>query len=281
MNLICLVFAAVDLAGVFFNIRMLRSCFKDKTKNTFLQRSRVLAIWQVTCQATILVMDAAESWIGFDVRPGESCNVFRVLSIIMLLIQACNITVIMIIYFDHYIGYQYQGLLSSKVKITVAVSLGIIGSITIWWYSCGSQRILSLKAVKVMCVVSVAFVVFVLCTTVRNNIHDFPEGMTTEASTKTCPLLWALLKEDKTPVSFMALLLLSFVVILTDVPRLSLQFKEILWLLLIRLAVGIILPSNVCDIINSSYEEGNKRSVEAKNAHLELRNTHYNLGLVV
>ena len=41
MNLIYLVLAAVDLAGIFFNIGMLRSCFKEKTKNTFVQR-RVL-----------------------------------------------------------------------------------------------------------------------------------------------------------------------------------------------------------------------------------------------
>ena len=53
------------------------------------------------------------------------------------------------------------------------------------------------------------------------------------------------LKEDKTPISFIALLFMSFVVILTDVPRLSLHFKEILWLLIIRLVVGVMLPSNV------------------------------------
>ena len=66
----------------------------------------------------------------------------------------------------------------------------------IWWYSCGSQQVLSLKAVRVMSVVSVAFAVFVLGTTLKNNIHDIPQGMTTEASTKTCPLLWTVLKED-------------------------------------------------------------------------------------
>jgi len=241
----------------------------------------MLAIWQVACQATILVMDVVESWNGFDVQAKKSCNVFRVLSIIMMLIQSCNITAIMIIYFDYYMAYQNRELLSSKVKIAVAVSLGIIGSIMIWWYSCGYQQILSLKAVRVMCVASVAFVVFVLGTALRDNIHDLPEDMTTEASTKTSPLLWTVLKEDKTPVSFIALLLISFVVILTDVARLSLYFKEILWLLIIRFAVGIILPSIFCDIINSSYEERNKRNVEARNTHLELKNTHHNLGLLI
>ena len=270
MNLIYLVLAAVDLVGVFFNTRMLLTCFKEKTKRTFLQRSRMLAIWQVACQGTILVLDAAESWNGFDVQPRESCNVFRVLSISVMLIEACNITVIMIIYFDHYMAYQDQEILSSRFKITVAASLGIMGSIMIWWYSCESQEILSQMAVRMMCVASVVFVVYLLDTALRNNIHDLPEGITTEASTKTCPLLWTVLKEDKKPISFIALLLMGFVVGLSPVPYLTLHFKEILWFLIIRFAVGIILPLNVCEIINSSYEERNNRNVEVKNMHNNL-----------
>ena len=147
MNLIYLLLAAVDLAGVFFNIRMLRTCFKDKTKNTFLQRSRMVAIWQVACQATILGMDAVELWNGLDVQPRDSCNVFR-------------------------------------------VSLGIIGSVITWWYSCGSQEILSQKAVKVMAVVCVAFVVFLTSSALRNNTIGLSEDITTEASMDTCPSLF-------------------------------------------------------------------------------------------
>jgi len=37
MNLTHSVLAAVDLAEVFYNMRMLRTCFKDKTENTLLQ----------------------------------------------------------------------------------------------------------------------------------------------------------------------------------------------------------------------------------------------------
>ena len=43
----------------------------------------MLAIWQVACQATILVMDTVESWNGFDVQRPESCNVFRVLVVVI------------------------------------------------------------------------------------------------------------------------------------------------------------------------------------------------------
>ena len=252
MDLIYLVLAAVDLAGVVFNMRMLQSCFKDKTKNTFVQRSRMLAIWQVTCQATILVMDAVESWNRFDVHPSESCNVFRVMSIIMMLIQACNITAIMIIYLDHYMADQNKKQ-SSKVKITGAVSMGIIGSIMIWWYSCGFQEIISQIAVRVVCVVCVAFVLFLLCAALRNNIDGVSEGVTTEASMETSPLLLRGLKDDKKLISFIALLLMVFVLILSDVPHLSLHFKEACFLLVTRFVVGFVLPLTVIDVIDSSH----------------------------
>ena len=240
MNLIYLVLAAVDLAGIFFNIGMLRSCFKEKTKNTFVQRKRMLAIWQVICQATILVMDAAKSWNGFDVQPRESCNAFRVMSSIVMLIQACNITVIMIIYLDHYMADQNQKL-SSKLKIAGAVSLGIFGSIVIWWYSCGSQEIISQMAVKVMYVVFVAFVLFLPSATLRNDTDGMSEDITSEASMET-PLLLTVLKDDKKLIPFIALLLIVFVLILCDVPHLSLHFQEACFLLTTRFVVGFVSP---------------------------------------
>lgn len=262
MKSLYLLLGAVDLAGVFFNIRMLRTCFKDKTKNTFLQRSRMLAIWQVVCQATILGMDATELWNGFDVQPRESCNVFRVLTIIMMLFEACNITVIMIIYVDHYMGHQNQEMLSSKLKMTVAVSLGIIGSIITWWCSCGSQEILSQKAVKVMAVVYVAFVVFLTSSTLRNNTIGLSEDITTEASMDTCPSLFRqAYKYDKKLISFITLLLMAFVLVLSDVPRLSLRFKETCFFIITRFVVGVTLPLTVIDMVDSSHEEENEKIV--------------------
>jgi len=222
----------------------------------------MLAIWQVACQATILGMDAAELWNGFDVQPRESCNVFRVLSISMKLTEACNITVIMIIYVDHYMGYRNQEMLSSKLKMTVAVSLGIIGSIITWWYSCGSQDILSQTAVRVMAVVYVAFVFFLTSSALRNNTIGLSEDITTEASMDTCPSLFRrAYKYDKILISFIALLLVAFVLILSDVPRLSLQFKETCFLFITRFVVGVAFPLIAINMVDSSHEEENAKNV--------------------
>ena len=72
--------AALDLTGIIFNLRMLRSCFKDKTKYTFLQKCRTLAICQCACKVVTLVADAAESWKGLETESRETCNVLSIKS---------------------------------------------------------------------------------------------------------------------------------------------------------------------------------------------------------
>ena len=49
-----LLVATLDLAGIFFNIRMLRSCLKDKTKNKFLQKSCSLTVFCVLAKLRFL-----------------------------------------------------------------------------------------------------------------------------------------------------------------------------------------------------------------------------------
>ena len=90
-----LLMAALGLTGITFNLRMLRSRFKDKTKYTFLQKCRTLAVCQCACQVIILLADAVESWKGLETEPRESCNVLRVLSSSMLFFQACNLMAIL------------------------------------------------------------------------------------------------------------------------------------------------------------------------------------------
>ena len=121
---------------------------------------------------------------------------------------------------------------SSKVKITGAVSMGIIGSILIWWYSCESQEIISQMVVNVMYVVFVAFVFFLLSAALKNNINGVSGGIITEASMETSPLLLTVLKDDRKLISSIALLSMAFVMILSDVPLLSLHFKEACFCLL-------------------------------------------------
>ena len=90
--LITLLMATLDLAGFIFDLRMLRSCFKDKTKYTFLQKCRTLAICQCACQVIILLADAVEWWKGLETEPRESCNVFRVSNPAVTSVKSASLT---------------------------------------------------------------------------------------------------------------------------------------------------------------------------------------------
>ena len=259
MRLVYLLFiAALDLAGIVLNMRMLRSCFKDKTKYTFLQKCRTLAICQCACQVTILVADAVGSWKGLETEYKESCNFFRVLSSSTLFFQGCNLIAILIIYFDHPTSYGTPEL-CSKLKISAALSLGLIGSTMIWWYSCFSQDFLFQMALLVLFVVSVAFVVLLLAWDARNNIHDQLEDATQQASMKTCSLLRHVFKEHRRPVLFIALLLVCLVVIFSGSPRSAENevLKEVLYSVITRFVVGIVLPVTFSDLIELSKGEEN------------------------
>ena len=249
--------AALDLAGIIFNLRMLRSCFKDKTKYTFLQKCRTLAICQCACQVTILVADAVESWKGLETQPS---NVFRVLSSSTLFFQGCNLMAILIIYFDQPTSHGASEL-CSKLKMSAALFLGLIGSAMIWWNSYFSSdfHIFRMAPLPVLFVVSVAFVILLFAWDARNIIHDQVEDDTQQASMKTCSLLWKVLHEHRRPVLFIFLLLVCLVVILSWSPRSAEVevLKEVLYSVITRFVVGIVLPVTFTDLIESSKQEEN------------------------
>ena len=257
MHLVLIV--AIDLAGVVCNIRLLWRCFKEKTQNSFLQNCRSLTIWQSAFQVMIVVADAVELWKGFDIQHRENCNVLRTLSMSTKIFQASNITVIMILLYDHRATNGHGQEVSSKLKISAALSLGFIVSAMIWWY-CFSKEFVVHVSAFVACSAYIMFVVYLFVAAFKNNIPEQPKNTSKEASKDTFQLLWEVCKEDKKQLSFIAFLVTCLLVILFDA-RLSYLFKEFLYLLMARFTVGIVLPLTVIDLINSSYEEENEKKL--------------------
>ena len=157
----------LDLAALVFNVRMLRTCFKDKTKYKFLQRGRILVICQCTCQVTILVTDAIESWKGFASQLREYCNIYRILSLSVMFFQACNLTAILTIYFKRRETSGNREL-STKLKVFAVLSLGFTGSVVIWWYNCFSLHILSQVVLKAVFAATVSILGGTLAFTLLN-----------------------------------------------------------------------------------------------------------------
>jgi len=254
--------AALDLAGIIFNVRMLRSCFKDKTKYTFLQKCRTLTICQCACQVTILVANAVESWKGLETQPREYCNVFRALSSSTLFFQGCNLIAIFIIYIESDQPTSHgTSELCSKLKISAASTLGLIGSAIIWWNSYFSQdmHIFQMAALPVLFVVSVAFTLFLFAWDAKNFIHGQVEDDTEEASMETCSLLWKVLQEYRRPVLIIFLLLVCLIVILSWSLRSAENevLKDAFYSVITRFVVGIVLPVTFTDLIESSKHDEN------------------------
>ena len=205
---------------------MLRSCFKDKTKRTFLQKCRTLAICQCACQVIILLADAVESW-----KARESCNVFRVLSSSMLFFQGCNLMAILIIYFDQPTAHGASELWS-KLKISAALFLGFTGSAMIWWYTCSSREFLFQMVLIVIFVVSVAFVILLFAWDARNNID-----VQLEVDFVTCVFIGNRIWSPRSVENEVLL--------------------DALYSVITRFVVGIVLPVTFSDSIESSKQEEN------------------------
>lgn len=243
-----LVISTLDLVGVFFSARMLWSCFQEGMKNTFLYKCRTPVICQCVCQATFFVTDGVQSWKGFGIQARESCDVFRILSISTLFFQACNVTAMTLVYSDH--GSPSNQGASAKLKITVVLSLGFIGSAMTWWYSCFSQEFLPQMILVIMFIVAAAFVLLFAVHSCERLVNT---TNTSEAPRKTRSLNWNVCKENKTPVAFIILLLTCLVVVLSDATRSTLHFNVIVYSAIIifqRLCVGIGLPLTITDWID-------------------------------
>lgn len=249
-----LLIGAFDVAGIFLNFRLLWRCFKGKMQTTFLQKCRVIVAWQTVCHVTIFVADAVKSWKGFDIQPGETCNVLIALSMSMMLFHACNITTIVLLYYYEHREEIQNREASSKLKISIALSLGFISSAAVWWY-CFSQQFLAKVSAVVACVCTVVFDVVQLsaaASMARANNPGQTEEITSGASMNKSYLLWNVCKKDKKPLSFTVLLVTCLVVTFTDVPRSSIYFKEILCLLITRFVFGIVVPFTVSNMIAAS-----------------------------
>ena len=243
------------MAGFLFNVRMLRSCFKDKEKNTFLQNCKTLTVFQCVCQVTILVVDAVGSWKELETQSREPCNVFRVLSSSTLFFQGCNIMAILIVYFDHPTAHGASEL-CSKLKVSAALCLGFTGSLLIWWYNCYLQEFYShflalIIIVMVMLMMTAAFVFLMFAADAWNNNQVKLEDTTAEASMNTFSLLCKVFIENKKLAFFITLLLMCLVILSCSSTEV---IKDVTYSFISKFVLGIVLPVTFSDLIDSSYE---------------------------
>ena len=249
--------ALLQLAAVAFNLRMLLSCFKDKTKYPFLQRGRMFFICQWICQVTILVADAVESWKGFGSQLKESCNIFRVLSLSMMFFQAYNLMAIVMILSESQVKRKNREF-STKLKISAVLVLGLTGSATISWYNCFSSQNLSRMTAKAIFLASVIFFVLIVSVVARNiSIQDTQTDETQpEAS------VWKIFPKKRYVFS-VTLFIMCLIIILSQERHFESspnnckaeEFVEVnVFKVVETFFVGIVLPVIITDLIDSNYD---------------------------
>lgn len=247
---------------------MLIICFKDESKYTFLENCRALAICQGACQVTILISDSVEWWNGFTILPGETCRFFRVLSLSVMFYQTCNLTAMMTVYNEHPAGQKTQEA-SCNARMYAALSLGVVGSAMILWHNCFIQGLIPQIALKTVFVVIVALVILLLAAALIKNVEN--NTSESQAAINTCASPLKVHKVKRRPLFFTVLLLLGLVFMLSGVPNTDSMlyedyeqvtlFKEALYSVITKFAVGIVLPATLYDLINSSYVEKKEQTI--------------------
>ena len=270
---VLLLISAVDLAAVFFNVRLIRICFKDKSKYEFLEKCRLLAICQGASQVIILVADSVEWWNGLTILLGETCSFFRVLCLSVNFYQTCNLTAMMTVYYEHPEGNQKQ-LPFPKVRIFAALCLGFVGSAMILWHNCFSHALISEVIFKLAFFVTVSLVLFLFAVTPTKASKNLEIDSTeSQSATDNCLSPWKVWKENKMPMFFTMLFLACLILILSGAPHSESLlyedleevaiFKEVMFSAITKFAVGIVLPVTLHDLINSSYMGNKLKTVTA------------------
>lgn len=241
--------AVTDLAGVFFNTRMLLGCFKNKTKpyTPVFETLKPLIICQFVYQVVILATNTVEAWREYD----ESCCALRLLSSSANIFLAFNVLAMWVNESSKAVVYKTRQL-SPMLLMATALCLGFVNSALVWWHSRVYHKlsvfhdqvgIIFILNFVVVCLLYLAFVA-------RNNFTK-PE-QTTAAATGEASLSKNCWRKSKEVISFIVLFSMSFVpVIMLHVSYSNLaELDQSQWLkavsrlsnIIQNLAVGIILP---------------------------------------
>lgn len=246
------------LVGVVFNVRMLVSCFKDKTKYTILQKCRPVMVSQCILQLALLTCNAYEATRTFGSHQGaERCGTNNVLMSSVGFLMIYNILAMLAIEHNTIVGLKRE--LSSRVAFLI---FGIImsGILLLMCMFSAQELCASYITLTVACSLLMILILWVLwrvCTQVE---HD-----ALKTSTDTSTLL-DFLSKNKTAVFFSVLIFLAIVleIILEIISSEAVSFQEfqdiklsekVIFLYVMSFAVGISLPLHFLQIIECSPTE--------------------------
>ena len=129
-----LLLVVLDLAGLYFNGKMLHVYFKSASKpQVFHQDYRPLVSNQFLYQMSVLTMNSIEVLDVLDIQQvRRMCSFFQILSVCVNVILVSNLTAILIIGLYHHMLTH----LSPVLLMLTPLCFGFFGSACFWWCSC-------------------------------------------------------------------------------------------------------------------------------------------------
>ena len=139
------IITSLGLVGVFFNVRMLLVCMKNKPKYTFLQNVWSVVICQTVYHVTVLTMNIRDAWKMPDVQREEYCSVVYVLvcTLITFFIGGNLMAILAMESRDSLksVDQSREPFSTCALFRTVALALGFSVAVILRCYSCFHQQL--------------------------------------------------------------------------------------------------------------------------------------------
>ena len=243
-----LLITVLGLVGVFFNLRMLFTSYRNKTKH---QNIWTLVICQFVYHVSVLFMNTVDAWTRLHVQQEEYCSaIYLLISTFMIFCVAGNLMAVLTVDSRNPVAYQSRVLFPTCEFFTTAtLALGFALSVFLRWYACFSEQF-AFHAMVLSVIIAVTFVVLLLLA--HRSCVQYNITPTTPLTMPKTSLL-SRLKKNKGIVLFVALFLMCIVISVKELVSPQ-AFHAPCYLLITNAAVGIALPLTVNDLVNSNSE---------------------------
>lgn len=250
--------SASTLIGLFFNVKMILSCFRKKTSPQPQKYSAVVAL-QFVYHVAILTMNTVEVWQGFEEKPENFCNVFKALMISVNVLQLFNIIAVCFICCSPDAVADRQFFHFAVTASSTA--LGLLACILCVWFTCSNFLDFLYRASIAGLLLSI-LATFSLCATTL----IFP-WCSQKSFVPESPQEKMFFAENKKTAIFCAIMFLCFGVPLAFYVRPDLisdpRLTKFICLLTMNLIVGIIMPVTFSALTTEfSYTETHEMTVK-------------------
>ena len=255
--------AICGILGIFCNVRMLYTCFKDNRKRAFVAS-------QFVAHVTINAVNSVKAWKEYSqdtiwIAHPENCFPFYKLVTIFATFFSCGNLLVMV-------ALKSRGPVSEREKVEFLtellllpeIFLAAVGSGSVWWFSCFSNYIDSgahLIAVSVFILLLIMTVLVFVAWQTR-----------LDHASHNLSSLFDCFREHFGTVLFVMLLTMCIgaLTIHISIPlgfdsvvtRLFQMSDKALYMFIMNYAVGIAMPLTIVDLNESSYQQKDKKEIK-------------------